>query len=70
MAEIPNGYDLFVYGWPPTKPKWFDGEPKNHSLYSAFIHMARDAGFDTNSVGFQESEYTYFGFFMMGRNWR
>ncbi len=62
---VPDGYDLFKYGWPPSKG-WFEGESKEHPLYMTFVQKALEAGFVVTSPGFRDSENAYFGFFLMG----
>lgn len=62
---VPNGYDLFEHGWPK------EGSPltedyKNHPLYPKFLEKAKEQGFDTDSGGFEESEESYFLFFLLG----
>jgi hypothetical protein len=61
---IPSGFDLFKHDGYPLRQ--FEVDPKTHPLYAEFIRKSREHGFVTESGGFQDSEYGYFEFFLMG----
>lgn len=69
LMAIPDGYDLFEYGWPPQCKEWLNGEQvKLHPLYQTFLKKSKEIGFAIDCEGFEQSEEVYFNFFLAGKN--